>query len=144
MTSYRLGETLHARFETADVVPYLRALLAVALRERDDLTDGRYLLPVFEERPQFFGQWRLIVVTLFDPAMSFFLGLSTAANAVLEVVLVQLLDDRCVQLLLVPFDGQHIIATALDNLASDLFLAAHPSAPAITASTANARMSVNS
>src|SRR5262245_37425658 len=113
------GESLDVRRQAADVVADLDALLPVPTAARCRHPDRLQPFPLQQPR-ELLGGWELEIRSDLLAAMPRLSGhvLPRAGQVRLELF-IDGIDDRLMQRLLVPFQGQDIVGPALDDLGRD-------------------------
>jgi hypothetical protein len=127
MTADGVGESLHAHRETADVIANRNRLFPVAKTRGHHHANRLQTFPQFEPR-QAPRHRHLNVASRLLTTMPRLLGHMPTSRHSREVVLallVDLVDDRLMQRLMVSFQRQHIICFAIDDLLGKGFLRSH-------------------
>src|SRR5271155_2573772 len=125
MTSDGSREPLHAHGQTADVVANLDGLLPVTEAQRRHHPDRRQPLPQREPLKALGSRELEISSRLLTPMTLLNRHMLTSRFQVSLKLFVDIIDDRLMQRLLVPFQRQDIIGLPLDDLRRDRLLSSH-------------------
>ena len=111
MTANRIGESLHTHCETADGIANLNRLFPVAKALRHHHANRLQTCPQFEPRQaprhrHLNGASRLVTS---KPRLLGHMPTSRHSREVIRALLIDLLDDRLMQRLMVSFKAQHIL-----------------------------------
>ena len=128
MPTHGLSKSLPAEVAAGDEVTHLGTLGAIAVFHHTDYYSDRLdTRPLFLQR-KIVGQLREIIVSFIRTTMALLTRLVPAIARVPKIIFGRFVKERLNRLILlrlILFDRQDIVATAIDNLLGNRFLATH-------------------